>query len=153
VSGKSKYLGELTYRQMEILRRMAAGDRLRSFVEYPLQLYVGSHDPPVITNHVVRKALEREGLIERAHEAIIEPAWEISDAGLDRVEAWDQRLEKHWRAKFTDDQVREIRARHSRWQKMKAKHQVTLTGLAAEYGVSTSCIGNMLAGDTYKDVK
>jgi hypothetical protein len=84
VSGKSKYLGELTYRQMEILRRMAAGDRLRSFVEYPLQLYVGSHDPPVITNHVVRKALEREGLIERAHEAIIEPAWEISDAGHPR---------------------------------------------------------------------
>ena len=152
MSGKSKYLGDLTYRQMEILRRMAKGDRMRSFVESPLQLYVGSYDPPVITNHVVRKALEREGLIEHAGGAV-EPMWEISDAGLERVEAWDERLEKHWRAKFTDDQVREIRAKHRIWQNMKAKHQVTLVGLAEEYGVSTSCIGSMLAGDTYKGSK
>lgn len=152
MSGKSKHLGELTYRQMEILRRMAAGDKMRSFVEYPLQLTIGSHDPPVVTNHVVRMALEREGLIEHLAGSV-EPVWEISDAGLERAEAWDQRLEQHWRAKFSDDQVRQIRARYRIWQNMKAKHQVTIVGLAEEYGVSSSCIGNMMAGDTYQGVE
>ena len=56
-----------------------------------------------------------------------------------------KRDRRNWRAKFTDDQVREIKALHASGHSMKA--------LAIDYGVHYSTICGLIHGYNYKRLR
>lgn len=60
-------------------------------------------------------------------------------------ERWT-RGERHWQAAFTDDQIREIRARY-------ARGGIRYIDLAREYNVVRSTIGMVVRRETWKHVE
>ncbi len=157
MSGKSKHLGDLTYRQMEIVLRMATAPDIITITTEGPKVWIGwdFYGPKraPTTSFAMIYALKANGLLTMFINPSRRPTYYLSKKGIRLAKEWNERLSQHWRAKFTDDQVREIRQRYEHWQKIKAEKQVTIEGLAEEFNVSASCVGTMLIGDTYKGVK
>ena len=157
MSGKSQHLGDLTLRQTEIVRLMAVNPDFIAITSEGPRVFIGKQyfGPELArtTSFAMIYALRANDLLVMMINKKTRPTYFLSKKAIRLAKAWNERLSQHWRAKFTDKQVREIRQRYKRWQKIKAEKQVTIEGLAEEFNVSASCIGTMLAGDTYKGVK
>jgi hypothetical protein len=111
------------------------------------------HVGATVTSMGLMRTLLDFGIIEDTAPASDEWKCKLTEHGRAIVQAWYDRWPVHWMAKLSETQVRDIRKRWDKWQKIKSEQGLTLDSLAEEFGVSNSCISGVVRRETYVGVE